>query len=47
MFTAFIPTWLGILESDGTIIGLVSAGIAIALKDPIMNIAAWIFILFR
>lgn len=47
VFAAFIPTWLGILESVGTIIGLVSAGLAIALKDPIMNIAAWIFILFR
>lgn len=47
VFACFIPTWLGILESVGTIIGLVSAGLAIALKDPIMNIAGWVFILFR
>jgi small-conductance mechanosensitive channel len=47
VFATFILTWLGILELVRTIIGLVFADLAIALKDPIMNIAAWIFILFR
>ena len=30
-----------------TYLGLVSAGIAIALKDPLVNLTAWIFIIIR
>lgn len=39
--------WL--LESDSftTFIGLISAGIAIALKDLIINIAGWVFLIWR
>jgi small-conductance mechanosensitive channel len=40
-------TWLGFIGSIGTFLGLVSAGIAIALKDPLVNIVAWLFILIR
>lgn len=42
-----ISTWLGFVGSLGTYLGLVSAGIAIALKDPLVNIAAWFFIMIR
>lgn len=34
-------------SSIGTYLGLTSAGLAIALKDLIINIAAWFFILFK
>jgi small-conductance mechanosensitive channel len=44
----FLATnWLGLIGSVGTFLGLMAAGIAIALKDPIVNIAAWLFILIR
>lgn len=40
-------TWLRIFGSVGTFLGLISAGIAIALKDPLVNMVAWAFILIR
>ena len=39
--------WLRGFHSLSTFIGLFSAGLAIALKDPITNIAGWLFILVR
>ena len=39
--------WLNGMETLVTFLGLLSAGIAIALKDPLMNIAGWIYILMR
>jgi small-conductance mechanosensitive channel len=42
-----LSTWLGFVGSVGTYLGLVSAGIAIALKDPLSNIVGWLFILVR
>ncbi len=39
--------WFQGLDSLATYFGLLSAGIAIALKEPIVNIAGWIFIMFR
>ena len=39
--------WLRGFNSLSTFIGLLSAGLAIALKDPITNIAGWMFILVR
>lgn len=39
--------WLRGFHSLSTFIGLLSAGLAIALKDPITNIAGWLFILIR
>ncbi|BDQ03336.1 mechanosensitive ion channel domain-containing protein [Ignavibacterium sp.] len=39
--------WLQAFGSVGTFLGLVSAGIAIALKDPLVNMVGWIFILIR
>ncbi len=38
--------WLDGIGSIVTYLGLVSAGIAIALKDPITNITGWVFILW-
>ena len=39
--------WFKGVESIATYLGLLSAGIAIALRDPITNITAWMFILWR
>ena len=40
-------TWLQIFGSVGTFLGLISAGVAIALKDPLVNMVGWAFILIR
>ena len=42
-----INTWLNIFGSVATFLGLISAGIAIALKDPLVNMVGWGFILIR
>jgi small-conductance mechanosensitive channel len=42
-----LNTWLHIFGSVATFLGLISAGIAIALKDPLVNMVAWAFILIR
>jgi small-conductance mechanosensitive channel len=39
--------WLSGLRSIGTFLGLLSAGLAIALKDVVADVAAWVFIVFR
>lgn len=39
--------WIKALEEFGTFLGLFTAGIAIALKDPLANLAGWLFIIFR
>lgn len=39
--------WFSGFKGLGTYLGLLSAGLAIALKDPLTNIAGWIFIMFR
>ena len=39
--------WLGDLKNLATYFGLVTAGLAIALSDPITNLAGWIFIYLR
>ncbi len=35
------------VQSLATYLGLISAGVAIALRDPIVNLAGWVFILWR
>ena len=40
-------TWFQGIESLSTVLGLFSAGVAIALKDLFMNFAGWVFILVR
>jgi small-conductance mechanosensitive channel len=39
--------WFSEFRSVATILGLVGAALTIALKDPIVNLAGWIFILAR
>lgn len=39
--------WIEAIGQFGTFLGLLTAGIAIALKDPLTNVAGWIFILAR
>ncbi len=39
--------WLEGVQSLATYLGLVSAGLAIALQDPVVNIAGWLFIIGR
>ena len=39
--------WLGDLKNLATYFGLVTAGLAIALSEPITNLAGWIFIYLR
>ncbi len=39
--------WIEGVQYAATYLGLVSAGLAISLKDPITNVVAWIFILWR
>jgi small-conductance mechanosensitive channel len=39
--------WLVGMQSLATYLGLVSAGLAVALKEPLVNLAGWAFILWR
>ena len=39
--------WVDKMGSLATFFGLVTAGLAIALQDPIVNVAGWLFILIR
>jgi small-conductance mechanosensitive channel len=40
-------TWIEALGSLATFLGLLSAGLAIALRDPVTDIAGWIFLVWR
>lgn len=42
-----LPIWVRNGAGLVTYIGLLSAGIAVALKDPLSNLAGWIFIVWR
>jgi small-conductance mechanosensitive channel len=39
--------WIQAFRQFGAFLGLFSAGLAIALKDPLTNLAGWFFIVFR
>lgn len=39
--------WIEGFDSVSTFLGLLSAGLAIALRDPIVNLAGWLFIIWR
>lgn len=41
------PMWLAGVRSLATFLGLFSAGLAIALQDPVSNLAGWLFIVWR
>src|SRR2546428_8475632 len=40
-------TWFAGMQTLVTFFGLLSAGLAIALKDPVANLAAWAYIVWR
>ena len=40
-------TWFRGFQAVATFLGLLSAGLAIALKDPVANVAGWAFIVWR
>lgn len=44
---AVVQIWLEAMRSLGTFLGLLSAGLAIALKDLVADLAGWVFILWR
>lgn len=46
-FLALGRVWFAGFQSITTYLGLLSAGVAIALRDPLVNLAAWVFILWR
>ena len=49
-FTGIIligAVWVPAFKQFGAFLGIITAGLAIALKDPITNLAGWLFILFR
>ena len=39
--------WIRGFQAMVTYLGLLSAGVAIALRDPLVNLAAWVFIIWR
>ncbi len=39
--------WIKAIVQFGAFLGLLTAGLAIAMKDPLTNIAGWVFILAR
>ncbi len=42
-----VPIWVTEFRSIGTFLGLLTAGLAIALKDLVADLAGWVFILWR
>lgn len=46
-FLMLFRIWVGQAGSLGTFLGLLTAGVAIALKDPLTDLAGWGFILWR
>jgi small-conductance mechanosensitive channel len=44
---AVVRVWLGGLAQISTYLGLLSAGLAIAMRDPLVNLAGWAFIALR
>lgn len=41
------PIWIEGVRSIATYLGLVSAGLAVALRDPITDLIGWVFIMWR
>lgn len=40
-------TWIVGVEALATFFGLLSAGLAIALRDPVINLVGWVFVVWR
>lgn len=39
--------WINAIDEVGEFLGLLAAGLAIALKEPLTNIAGWLFLVLR
>ncbi len=46
-FLIIVPLWLDGIESLFTVLGLASAGLVFALRDPLLDLAGWAFILWQ
>jgi small-conductance mechanosensitive channel len=46
-FLLLLRIWFGTVQGLTTYLGLLSAGVAIAFKDPLVNLGGWIFIVIR
>lgn len=46
-FLAIVRIWFESITGLATYLGLLSAGLAIALQDPLANLAGWVFIVVR
>ena len=46
-FILLINIWFGGIGSIATFLGLLSAGLVIALREPVLNIAGWLFIIWK
>ena len=44
---AMVGLWLPNVEGISTFLGLFAAGVAVVLRDPLVNLVAWLFILWR
>lgn len=42
-----INIWFGGLRSIATFLGLLSAGLVLALREPVLNMAGWLFIIWK
>lgn len=47
LFLVLIQIWFSGIQSLATFLGLVSAGIAIALREPLTSLAGWLFLIWR
>jgi small-conductance mechanosensitive channel len=47
MLALLVKIWVQGVTGFATYLGLLSAGVAIALQDPLINLAGWVFILVR
>ncbi len=44
---ALVQIWFDVIQSASTFMGLVAAGLAIALKDLVADLAGWVFLMWR
>ena len=44
---ALVVLWLPAIEGLSTFLGLATAGLAVVLRDPLVNLVGWLFILWR
>ena len=47
IFILLTALWIEEFQSAATFLGLLAAGLAVALQDPIVNLGGWIYIIFN